>query len=430
MSDTILVVGSGGREHALAWKLAQSPQVSHVIVTPGNGGTNWQATELLASCENVNIAVDDFDGLIQLVKERDIELTVVGPEIPLALGIVDVFENEGLRIFGVSKAAAQLEASKAFARDFMKKVNVPSPAYGIFDNEDQAIQFIYDFGQPVVVKASGLAAGKGVLICDTPEEAESAVYHMLTDRAFGLAGDTIVIEECLIGDEFSVIAFCDGDIAIPMMVARDHKRALDGDRGLNTGGMGAFAPANDISDEEITDICNRILQPIVSEMRQQGIPYHGVLYAGIMRTSMGMKVLEYNCRFGDPETQAVLPMLKSDLYTLINACIDGTLSGQNIEWHDGACATVVLASDGYPENYPKGIPITIKNPDDTIQIFHAGTTINENNQLVTSGGRVLALTMHGDGLANVLDQIYANVGSQVYFDKMHYRHDIGRKVHE
>lgn len=429
MSQTVLVIGGGGREHALAWKLAQSPQVNHVIVTPGNGGTTWQSSDTLASCESIHIAVDDFDGLLQLAKDRDVSLTIVGPEVPLALGIVDKFEAEGLRIFGVSKAAAQLEASKAFARDFMKDVNIPSPAYGIFTDEDKAIEFIHEFGKPVVVKASGLAAGKGVLICDTPQEAEDAVHQIIANRAFGSAGDSIVIEEQLYGDEFSVLAFCDGKIAVPMMVARDHKRALDGDQGLNTGGMGAYAPATDITQAEIDEISERVLQPTVSAMAQQGTPFKGILYAGLMRTNDGIRVLEFNCRFGDPETQVVLPMLDSDLYTLLNACIDGTLSDQTINWHDGACATVVLASGGYPESYPKGIPITIENPDDDIQIFHAGTT-SKDGQLVTSGGRVMALTAQSDTLDKALDTIYATIGKNVSFDKMHYRTDIGRVKRE
>lgn len=430
MSHTVLVVGSGGREHALAWKLAQSLQVKHVIIVPGNGGTHWQKSDSLASCESVNISVDDFDNLIQLAQNRDVSLTVVGPEVPLALGIVDRFDAEGLRIFGVSKAAAKLEASKAHARDFMKQVGIPSPAYGIFTDEAPAIKFIHEFGKPVVVKASGLAAGKGVLVCDTAQEAEDAVGQILSDKAFGSAGDQIVIEERIDGDEFSVLAFCDGKIAMPMMVARDHKRALDGDEGLNTGGMGAYAPATDITQAEIDDICNNILQPTVSAMAERGTPYKGILYAGLMRAGKDIKVLEFNCRFGDPETQVVLPMLDSDLYDLMNACIDGKLDSIDINWHDGSCATVVLASGGYPESYPKGIPITIENPTDEIQIFHAGTARQNDGKLVTSGGRVMALTVRDNDLESALDKIYANIGTSVHFDKMHYRTDIGRTTHE
>lgn len=425
MSKTVLVIGSGGREHALAWKLAQSPQVNRVLVAPGNGGTSWEAAYGLAHCESVNIAADNFDGLIQLAKARDVQLTIVGPEVPLSQGIVDRFKDQGLRVFGVSKAAAQLEASKIYAREFMTSVGIPSPVYGVFNEERSAHDFIHGFGKPVVVKASGLASGKGVLICNILEEADDAVHQILADRAFGAAGDEIVIEEQLYGDEFSVLAFCDGNIAVPMMVARDHKRALDGDEGLNTGGMGAYAPATDITQAEIDAIRDRVLQPTVTAMAERGIPFCGILYAGMMRTDDGIKVLEFNCRFGDPETQVVLPMLKSDLVTLMNACIDGTLSEQSIEWHDGSCATVVLASGGYPENYPKGIPIVIDNPDEDVQIFHAGTKRNDG-QLVTSGGRVMALTAHGTDLDEALNKIYANIERNVRFDKMHYRTDIGR----
>ncbi len=426
MKQTVLIVGGGGREHALAWKLAQSPHVKHVLVAPGNGGTNWDATDTLASCEQVDSAVDDFARLLQLATEHDVSLTVVGPEVPLALGIVDVFTAQGLRIFGVSKAAAQLEASKSYSRDFMNRVGIPSPVYGIFREEAPAVDFIHDFGKPVVVKASGLASGKGVLVCDTAQEAEAAVHQILAEKAFGAAGDEVVIEARLNGDEFSVLAFCDGQTAVPMMIARDHKRALDGDQGLNTGGMGAFAPATDISPAELADISRRVLQPTVEAMAEQGTPYHGILYAGIIRAADAIKVLEFNCRFGDPETQVVLPMLKSDLYTILNDCIDGTLNVQTITWHDGACATVVLASGGYPESYPKGIPITIQNPSSDIQIFHAGTALTPDGQLVTAGGRVLTLTARHECLGDALDTIYAQIGDHIHFDKMHYRTDIGR----
>ena len=429
MSHTVLIVGAGGREHALAWKLAQSSQVGHVIVAPGNGGTIWPETENFASCESAAIAVDNFPALIQLAKARDVSMTVVGPEVPLALGIVDAFEAEGLRIFGVSRAAARLEASKAYARDFMQNNSIPSPVYSVFENEADAIEFIHDFGKPVAVKASGLAAGKGVIVCDTPQEAEAAVKQMMTDKSFGAAGDQIVIEERLYGDEFSLLAFCDGKIAVPMMIARDHKRALDGDEGLNTGGMGAFAPAIDISEAEIAEIQRRILQPTVTAMAANQTPYRGTLYAGLMRSEDGIKVIEFNCRFGDPETQVILPMLQSDLCSIMNACIDGTLSGQNITWHEGACATVVLASGGYPGKYEKGIPITINAPDEEIQIFHAGTTLNDD-ELVTSGGRVLAVTTRAPQLDDALNRIYASIGTDVSFENMHYRTDIGRTSHE
>lgn len=430
MKHTVLVIGEGGREHAIAWKLAQSPQVGRVIVAPGNGGTTWQGKQGLAPSGNAPIAVDDFLALVQLAKEQAVDLTVVGPEVPLALGIVDAFEREGLKIFGVSGAAAQLEASKAHARGFMERVGIPSPAYGIFTDGPSAIAFIQAFGKPVAVKASGLASGKGVIVCDTPQEAEAAVQQMMIDKAFGTAGDQIVIEERLYGDEFSVLAFCDGKIAVPMMVARDHKRALDGDQGLNTGGMGAFAPATDITQAEIAEICDRILQPTVTAMAANGTPYKGILYAGLMRSDAGIKVIEFNCRFGDPETQVILPMLENDLYTLMHACVDGELSTQTLSWYEGACAAVVLASGGYPGSYTNGIPITINEPDECVQIFHAGTSRDASGQLVTSGGRVLALMVRAPELEAALDRIYATIGTQVHFAEMHFRTDIGRTTHE
>lgn len=426
MSHPVLIVGGGGREHALAWKLAQSPQVKHIIVAPGNGGTIWDATDKRASCESVAIGVTDFDALIDLAQVRNVSLTVVGPEVPLADGIVDAFEAAGLRIFGPAQASAQLEASKAFSRAFMTEVRIPSPEYGTFSRQDDALEFVREFNAPVVVKASGLAAGKGVLICESVAEAEQAIKSIMEENAFGSAGDEIVVEERLIGDEFSVLAFCDGQVAVPMMIARDYKRALDGDEGLNTGGMGAFAPTPDISAEEIEYITRCILQPTVDAMSRKGTPYKGVLYAGLMRSGTDIKVLEFNCRFGDPETQVVLPMLDSDLFAIMNACIDGTLAGVDIRWKDGACATVVLASPGYPDRYPRGLPITVgETASDTI-IFHAGTTVI-GDQLVTSGGRVMAVTAQADTLETALERIYSEIGETVYFEGMHFRHDIGRQ---
>ena len=427
MTHTVLVVGSGGREHALAHKLALSPQVSRVMVAPGNGGTTWDAAPGLASCENAPVSVGNFDGLVALAQENDVSLTVVGPEVPLTEGIVDRFEAEGLRIFGPVQAAAQLEGSKAFARDFMHEVNIPSPAYGVFTDVDAANAFIDDFGKPLVVKASGLAAGKGVLICDTAEQAKDAVKTVLVDAVFGDAGAQVVLEERLSGDEFSVLAFCDGAVAVPMMIARDHKRALDGDGGLNTGGMGAYAPTTDLTPEEIQEITETVLQPTISAMAQRGTPYKGVLYAGLMRTPDGMRVLEFNCRFGDPETQVVLPMLESDLYDVMNACIDGELSKMPLAWHEGACATVVLASPGYPGTYPKGIVITLEPDALTSTVYHAGTTRNAAGELVTSGGRVMAVTSIAETLEAALDEVYQDIEAKhVHFDQMHYRTDIGR----
>lgn len=429
MRHTVLVIGSGGREHAIAWKLAQSEQVTLVLVAPGNGGTTWQADESLAAAESVNIGVSDFPALLELAQSRDVALTVVGPEVPLAEGIVDIFEDAGLRVFGPRKAAAELEASKAFARAFMDEFGIPAPIYGTFSEAESAKNFVREFGKAVVVKASGLAAGKGVLICETIAEAELAIDSIIADKAFGAAGDEVVIEEMLYGDEFSVLAFCDGQRAVPMMVARDHKRALDNDKGLNTGGMGAFAPTPDISAEEIQAISDSVLKPAIEGMQKRGSPYKGILYAGLMRTDDGLKVLEFNCRFGDPETQVVLPMLASDLYDIMNACIDETLDNTEIEWHSGSCATVVLASSGYPESYPKGLPISFKNPHPETIIFHAGTTL-KNEMLVTSGGRVLNITARADSLNAALNQVYADIAEEIHFEDMHYRRDIGGKYRE
>ncbi|GAB1422475.1 phosphoribosylamine--glycine ligase [Anaerolineales bacterium] len=424
MNQSVLIIGAGGREHALAWKLAQSKHIAQIYVAPGNGGTDWQASPGFASCQSLPIQEMDFDALLDFARSRTIDLTVIGPEAPLAAGIVDLFLKSGLQVFGPSQQAARLESSKAYARDLMRQLNIPSPIYGAFDNADDALAFINEFGQPLVVKADGLAAGKGVLICDTPRQAQAAVSDILLDNIFGPAGDQIVIEERLHGEEFSVLAFCDGHIAIPMRVARDYKRALDGDLGLNTGGMGAFAPAPDVSETEIAFVQQSVLQPIIDTFRQNGTPYIGVLYAGLMRTATGLKVLEFNCRFGDPETQVVLPMLKSDLYEVMLASIEGRLADYPLEWQSGACATVVLASPGYPSTCLKGLPIRIDSSCLQSLPFHAGTS-KLNGDLVTSGGRVLALSATAATLNDAFDKIYADIDHHVSFDNMHYRKDIG-----
>ena len=410
----VLVIGNGGREHALAWALARSPQVEQVYVAPGNGGTS----------QNVDIGVSDFEVLIKFAKENAIDLTVVGPEVPLVGGIVDVFQAAGLPIFGPVQAAAQLEGSKAFAKDFMTEQNIPTGGYFTTDDYEDARHFLAEYKQPVVVKASGLAAGKGVLICDTREEAETALYQIMVGKVFGDAGSTVVIEERLKGRELSVLAFCDGKTAKPMIVARDYKRALDGNRGLNTGGMGAIAPADDVSGELIDTITKTAILPVIEGMKNLGTPYVGVLYAGIMLTDAGAKVLEYNCRFGDPETQVILPLLKTDLYTIMEACINGTLADIEIEWHDAYCATVVCTAPGYPESYPKGLPITGVDSFSQGIVFHAGTAIKDG-QLVTNGGRVLAVTALGDTLQAALQKAYAGVDA-IHFDNMHFRTDIGQ----
>ncbi len=341
----VLVIGSGGREHALAWALERSPQVRQVYVAPGNAGT----------AENVPIPVDDFEALIAFARAQFIDLTVVGPENPLAAGIVDAFQAAGLPIFGPTQAAARLEASKAFAKDFMREHQIPTAAYGVFEDYAQAKAALADFGDQLVVKADGLAAGKGVLICDTRAEAEAALDQIMQQGAFGSAGTRVVLEERLSGDEISVLALCDGARCLPLRVARDHKRALDGDRGLNTGGMGAFAPTPDVPQTLVDEIVRTVIQPTVDGMAARGTPYVGVLFVGLMLTADGPQVLEFNCRFGDPETQAVLPLLQSDLYTVLMACIEGRLANIRLDWLDASCATVVLASPGYPGQLPKGL---------------------------------------------------------------------------
>jgi len=432
VTKNVLVIGSGGREHALAWALSRSEQVRQIFVAPGNGGTTWTENpgvtglQPRAPSQNVSIAAEDIPALVQFAQEQAIDLTVAGPEVPLTAGIVDVFQQAGLVIFGPTQAGAQLEASKSFAKDFMRANGIPTADYGVFADYDSAHDFLRAFGKPAVIKANGLAAGKGVLICDSLAEAESALRQVLVDRVFGDAGNYVVIERRLYGREFSLLAFADGKTVAPMLVARDHKRALDGDKGLNTGGMGAFAPTPELTPEQIKTICQEVLQPAIDGLSARGIRYVGVLYAGLMFTNDGMSVLEFNCRFGDPETQVILPLLKTDLFTVMQACVEGRLAEIDLRWHSGACATVVIASPGYPQEYPKGLPISGLESlqDDNVIVFHAGTK-RQNNQLVTSGGRVLAVTAVGDDLTLALRRVYTAV-SAIHFDGMHYRRDIGK----
>ncbi|MEM9955644.1 MAG: phosphoribosylamine--glycine ligase [Chloroflexota bacterium] len=419
----VLVIGNGGREHALAWSLSHSEQVEHVYVASGNGGTEWHSNDKQASCENVALGVTDFDALLGFANSNAIDLTVVGPEIPLVEGIVDLFQEHNLAIFGPHQEAAQIEGSKAFSKDFMTQQGIPTGEFFTTDDYDEARKFLNEYKKPVVVKASGLAAGKGVIVCDTREEAGEAIHLIMSDKAFGDAGDIIVIEERLQGREISVLAFCDGKTVKPMIPARDYKRALNGNQGLNTGGMGAIAPADDIPQSLIDEITEIALKPVLEGMDALGTPYVGVLYAGLMLTDKGAKVLEYNCRFGDPETQVVLSLLKTDLYDIMQACINGTLDQIEIEWHSAYCGTVVCASVGYPESYPKGLEITgVDTIKDSI-VFHAGTK-SDDNQLITNGGRVLAVSSVGETLQSALEQSYESVKA-IHFDGMHYRTDIG-----
>lgn len=419
----LLVIGAGGREHALVWKLAQSPHVAEIFVAPGNAGTAQLAT-------NVPIAAADLSALFHFARNNRIDLTIVGPEDPLALGIVDLFQAERLKIFGPSRAAAQLEASKAFAKRFMQEMHIPTARFGSFTDYDEAIAYLHQQEGQVVVKASGLAAGKGVIVCEDQVEAAAALAQIMRDKAFGSAGDHVVIEERLTGPELSLLAFSDGNTIVPMLPARDHKRVYDGDQGPNTGGMGAFAPPPDLNSTLITDIAQNALNPVIQGMAERGTPYIGVLYAGIMLTPTGPKVLEYNCRFGDPETQVILPMLESDLVEIMLACLERRLTPELVQRKEGACATVVIAAPGYPGPYLKGLSIRgveIAAALPHTQVFHAGTRL-ENGQLVSSGGRVLSVSAWGNSLDAALERTYAGV-QHIQFEGAHYRTDIGRPHH-
>lgn len=417
----VLVIGSGGREHTLGWKLKQSSAVGNLYFAPGNGGTSQLG-------KNIAIGVEEIQKLIDFVKKHSVDLTVVGPEAPLAAGIVDAFDARGLSIFGPSKAAAQLEVSKAWANGFMDRYNIPHPKSRVFINSNEALAFVRtNPWEGVVIKADGLAAGKGVIVADTQEEAETAVQMMMVEGAFGDAGKTIVVQERLTGPEVSMLAFCDGKIAVPLIPAQDHKRIFEGDRGPNTGGMGAYAPVPFIDTMLIDEIHRRILQPTVDGMRKEGHPYKGILFAGLMLTPQEPKVLEYNARFGDPETQPLMMLLESDLAPILLSCIQGTLKPKAVQFRSGAAACIVLASAGYPESSTKGVLIhglgVINNPN--VQVFHAGTLATDRG-VVTHGGRVLGVAAYGVTIDEALSLAYGAIGSHgVHFEGMHYRKDIG-----
>lgn len=417
----VLVIGSGGREHALVWKLAQSPQNPQLFAAPGNAGIAE-----LARC--VPIAADDLKGLRDFALEEGIELTVVGPEVPLALGIVDLFQGSGLRIFGPTKAAAQIEASKVFAKEFMREVGIPTGDFKVFDDYGQALDYLQGWDGPIVVKADGLAAGKGSIVCDNRQEAEAALELIMVERKFGASGDRVLIEERLYGEEASCLAFSDGERIALFPPTQDHKPVFDGDRGPNTGGMGCYAPAPVVNPELQEEIRRTILEPAIRGLAERGCPYRGVLYAGVIITEEGPKVLEFNCRFGDPETQPQVPLLESDLLAILEACIDGRLEEGRVRWRKGAAVCVVLASGGYPGEYEKGKPITgldrITDPQTTV--FHAGTARRDGG-LVTNGGRVLGVTSWDDTIERAIKRVYQQVGL-IQFEKMHYRTDIGAKA--
>lgn len=420
----ILVVGGGGREHALAWKLAQTPVAETVYVAPGNAGTDAEE-----GLENVVIAADDIDALIKFALAHKIDLTVVGPEQPLVAGIVDRFYDAGLRCFGPSAEAAELEGSKTFTKDFLARFNIPSAAYGSFTEIDPAIDYIQTHGAPCVVKADGLAAGKGVILAQTEEQAITAVRDMLAGNAFGEAGNRVVIEEFLSGEEASFICMVDGNHVLPLATSQDHKARDDGDTGPNTGGMGAYSPAPVVTDEMHQRIMNEVILPTVEGMKDLGRPYTGFLYAGVMIDKDGTpNVLEFNCRFGDPEAQVVLPLIDEDLGERLESIANGHGVGDPIHWSGKHAACVILAAPGYPGKSPNGLAIggleAAAQMDDVV-IFHAATA-RENDHLVTSGGRVLGVTGLGDSLEAALDRAYEAVGA-ISFEGMHYRRDIGRR---
>jgi phosphoribosylamine--glycine ligase len=417
----VLIIGSGGREHALAWKAAQSPLTARLWIAPGNAGT----ASLGCAGGNVNLSAEDVAGLLDFAYSNRVDLTIVGPEVPLGLGLVDAFRAQRLAAFGPAQAAAQLETSKAFAKSFMARHGIPTPRYEAFADFDVALEYVRAARHPVVLKASGLAAGKGVYLPADPGEAEAGLRHMMVDGAFGAAGRTVIIEERLSGPELSVLAFSDGEHVALMPAAQDHKRAFDGDAGPNTGGMGALAPAAVADAALLEDIRQRILQPAIDGMRAEGTPYVGVLYAGLMLTDAGPQVLEFNCRFGDPEAQAILPLLESDLIEVCRACLAGRLQQTSVRWKAGAAVSVVLASEGYPGAYPKGRPIygleRAAALADTL-VFHAGTRLS-GTQTVTAGGRVLNVVGLGADLSQARRRAYAGA-EQIQFDGRHYRRDI------
>ncbi|MGI6425281.1 MAG: phosphoribosylamine--glycine ligase [Tepidanaerobacteraceae bacterium] len=414
----VLVVGSGGREHTLVWKIAQSPRVREIYCAPGNAGI-----KNLATC--VNISADDIKGLADFAEEKRIDLTIVGPEGPLVEGIVDEFETRGLDIFGPSKAAAQIEGSKVFSKNLMKKYDIPTADYQVFDKFEDAITYIDTVDVPLVVKAEGLAAGKGVIIAKDRDEAKAAVKDIMINKTFGDSGARIVIEEFLEGPEVTILAVSDGRIAVPMVSSRDHKPIFDGNKGPNTGGMGAVSPAPAYGLELAEVVDKNIIQRTIDAMANEGIPFKGILYTGLMLTKTGPKVLEYNCRFGDPETQVVIPRLKTDLIDIVDAVINNNLSNIKIEWKDETAVCVVMSSGGYPGVYEKGKIINGINEAESLDtvVFHAGTELY-NNKIVTASGRVLGVTALGEDIRDARKKVYEAV-SKIHFDSAYYRKDIG-----
>ena len=415
----VLVVGGGGREHAICWKLAQSPRVTELYCAPGNAGIAQVAT-----C--VPIKATDVEAMVAWAKDNKMDFVMVAPDDPLALGMVDAMEKAGLRAFGPHANAAIIEASKAFSKSLMKKYNIPTAKYEAFTEMDKALEYIRAEGAPIVVKADGLALGKGVVVAATVEEAENAVREMMENHKFGASGSTVVIEECMVGPEVTVLAFCDGEHLVPMLSSQDHKRAYDGNKGPNTGGMGAFCPSPNYTPE-VADFCMKnIFMPTVEALKAEGRPFKGVIYFGLMLTKDGPKVVEYNARFGDPETQPILSMLDTDLLDIFEACVDGTLDKVDIKWKKGAACCIVLASGGYPVSYEKGFPISgLEDAGKSAVVFHAGTQKNDKGEFVNAGGRVLGVTAVGDSLPVAIENAYA-AAKHITWKDMHFRTDIGK----
>ena len=418
----VLVIGSGGREHALVWKITQSPKISQIYCAPGNAGISK-----LAQCVNIN--ADSIDKLVDFAQEEKIDLTIVGPELPLSNGIVNEFNRKGLRVFGPSKKATEIESSKVFSKYLMKKYNIPTANYEVFQNSEKAFDYIKQQAFPLVIKADGLAAGKGVFIVKDLLQARDALDALMEEKKFGEAGRQVIIEEFLEGEEVSILAFCDGKTIVPMVSSQDHKKIFDNDRGLNTGGMGAYSPVPFYLNEFKKKVLEEILKPTVKGLQSEGREYKGVIYAGLVLTKQGPKVLEFNARFGDPETQVVLPKLKTDLIDILNAVIEGTLHKINIEWEDNAAVCVVVASGGYPGKYQKGKVISglerLEKMKDII-VFHAGTKF-QDDKIITSGGRVLGITAWDETISKAKERAYKGV-KEIYFEDMYYRKDIASKA--
>ena len=414
----VLVVGGGGREHAICWKLSQSPKVTELYCAPGNAG-------IASVAECVPISATDVDTMVKWAKDMAMDFVVVTPDDPLALGMVDALEAAGIRAFGPRKNAAVIEASKAFSKELMRKYGIPTAKYATFTDEASALAYIEEQGAPIVVKADGLALGKGVTVAATVEEAQNAVREMMEEGKFGVSGSTVVIEECMTGPEVTVLAFADGEHVVPMPSSQDHKRAFDGNQGPNTGGMGAFAPSPNYTPAIAKQCMEEIFLPTMAAMKAEGRPFKGVLYFGLMLTPQGPKVVEYNARFGDPETQPLMCLLESDLFDIFNACVDGTLDELNICWKDKSACCLVLASGGYPLSYEKGNVITGLDEVKDAMVFHAGTKLGAEGTYLTNGGRVLGVTALGDTLAEAVDNAYL-AAKPIQWKDMHFRTDIGK----